>query len=361
MATSQRETLLCRYYYDPLDQQTAFAPYQQANVQRFYCKSRLVTEIQQAVQHCIFRYDDHLLAQQQCQGANLSTALLASDHQGSILNALDGARPNPIAYTSYGHRPLENGLLSLLGFNGERADPVTGHYHLGNGYRQFNPVLMRFNSPDSWSPFGQGGLNAYAYCEGDPRNRVDPTGHGPIPKVATPIVKALRGVQTKGKAISRPLAGSDGLTEGASSSSQAMSEQTLKKLSRNKLEAKLRAENKKLSCVIVAKEASQPPQGHYNVNDDLADLNLSKQAYELAKEGYGFTRYPDPNQPHYWIDDQSNVLLDVAHFDATISHVRNIYVHSARGSYIETYDRQIINRAKYIKKFTGIDLMDIRR
>ncbi|MCY1433952.1 hypothetical protein D9M71_499940 [compost metagenome] len=36
---------------------------------------------------------------------------------------------------------------------------------------------MRFNSPDSWSPFGKGGVNAYAYCEGDPRNRVDPTGH----------------------------------------------------------------------------------------------------------------------------------------------------------------------------------------
>jgi hypothetical protein len=35
---------------------------------------------------------------------------------------------------------------------------------------------MRFNSPDSWSPFGQGGINAYAYCEGEPTNRVDPNG-----------------------------------------------------------------------------------------------------------------------------------------------------------------------------------------
>lgn len=37
---------------------------------------------------------------------------------------------------------------------------------------------MRFHSPDSWSPFGGGGLNAYMYCMGDPVNRVDPTGHG---------------------------------------------------------------------------------------------------------------------------------------------------------------------------------------
>jgi RHS repeat-associated protein len=67
-------------------------------------------------------------------------------------------------------------LLSLLAFNGERPDPLTGHYHLGNGYRQFNPVLMRFNSPDSLSPFSDGGKNAYAYCGGDPVNRSDPNG-----------------------------------------------------------------------------------------------------------------------------------------------------------------------------------------
>lgn len=36
---------------------------------------------------------------------------------------------------------------------------------------------MRFNSPDSLSPFGKGGLNAYVYCEGDPINRDDASGH----------------------------------------------------------------------------------------------------------------------------------------------------------------------------------------
>lgn len=62
-------------------------------------------------------------------------------------------------------------------FNGEYPEPVTGHYLLGNGYRADNPVLMRFNQPDSLSPFGRGGLNAYAYCQGDPVNRRDPSGH----------------------------------------------------------------------------------------------------------------------------------------------------------------------------------------
>lgn len=79
--------------------------------------------------------------------------------------------PSPIAYAPPCH------LHCLLGFNGERPDPVTGHYLLGNGYRAYNPVLLRFNSPDSWSPFGKGGLNPYGYCAGDPVNRRDPTGH----------------------------------------------------------------------------------------------------------------------------------------------------------------------------------------
>ncbi|EJL89509.1 RHS repeat-associated core domain protein containing protein [Herbaspirillum sp. CF444] len=66
---------------------------------------------------------------------------------------------------------------SILGYNGQRRDAVSGTYHLGNGYRAYNPVLMRFNCPDNWSPFGAGGINPYAYCDGDPVNRADPSGH----------------------------------------------------------------------------------------------------------------------------------------------------------------------------------------
>ncbi|WP_256217153.1 RHS repeat-associated core domain-containing protein [Pseudomonas sp. Q12-87] len=177
MPTAPRETVLCRYRYDPLDRLTDCAPGAEARTQRFYCKSRLATEIQGAVQHSVFQHDDQLLAQLRREDARVEPTLLATDQQRSVLNALDATRPHPLTYTPYGHRPAENGLLSLLGFNGERPDPVTRHYLLGNGYRAFNPVLMRFNSPDSLSPFGEGGLNAYAYCAGDPRNWIDPSGH----------------------------------------------------------------------------------------------------------------------------------------------------------------------------------------
>jgi RHS repeat-associated protein len=120
-----------------------------------------------------------------------STTLLATDQQRSVLNTLRTDHPpQAIAHSPYGHRPTACGLLSLLGFNGELADPMTGHYLLGNGYRAFNPVLMRFNSPDNLSPFGKGGINPYSYCLNDPINRYDPDGHISL-KTTRNIVIAL--------------------------------------------------------------------------------------------------------------------------------------------------------------------------
>ena len=176
---ARREIPLCHYRYDPLDQLISCAMSAQANTQRFYLKDRLANEVQGAVQRSIMQHGDQLLAEQRCEGGPLETTILATDQQRSVLTTLDSTRPHTLAYTPYGHRIPENGLLSLLGFSGERPDPVTGCYLLGNGYRAFNPVLMRFNSPDSWSPFGDGGLNAYTYCVGDPINREDKTGHVP--------------------------------------------------------------------------------------------------------------------------------------------------------------------------------------
>ncbi|EJM87665.1 RHS repeat-associated core domain-containing protein [Pseudomonas sp. GM60] len=172
------ETELCQYHYDALDQLIANVVPCKPLHKRFYCKSHLATEIQGANRYSMFQHGDQLLAQQQSEGDAPDATLLATDQQRSVLHTLKANHPRqPIAYTPYGHHRPGNGLLSLLGFNGERPDPVTGHYLLGNGYRAFNPILMRFNSPDNWSPFGRGGLNSYAYCLGDPTNRRDPSGH----------------------------------------------------------------------------------------------------------------------------------------------------------------------------------------
>lgn len=169
-------TRLCTYRYDPLDRLTHHTVATHAPIQRFYCKSRLATEIEGLISRSIIQHDDQLLALTETQGKLRQATLLATDQQRSVLRAIASNESQSHAYSPYGSRTIGNGLLSLLGFNGQRPDSVTGHYLLGNGHRAFNPVLMRFNSPDKLSPFGAGGLNAYVYCGGDPINRIDPNG-----------------------------------------------------------------------------------------------------------------------------------------------------------------------------------------
>ncbi|SMF49436.1 RHS repeat-associated core domain-containing protein [Pseudomonas sp. LAIL14HWK12:I11] len=85
------------------------------------------------------------------------------------------------SYTAYG---AVCGVVSgsRLAFCGEYRDALAGHYLLGNGRRAYNPALMRFNSADTLSPFGRGGINTYAYCLNDPINRVDRNGAFSFPK-----------------------------------------------------------------------------------------------------------------------------------------------------------------------------------
>ncbi|MGE8051117.1 RHS repeat-associated core domain-containing protein [Pseudomonas monteilii] len=78
------------------------------------------------------------------------------------------------AYGAYGHAGV---IKTQLGFNGEFKVLPCELYALGNGYRYYSPRLMRFYSADDMSPFAEGGLNAYAYCAGDPVNHTDPSGH----------------------------------------------------------------------------------------------------------------------------------------------------------------------------------------
>ena len=80
-----------------------------------------------------------------------------------------------LRYTPYGwHMAADH---STLAFNDQPFDKASDGYLLGNGRRGYKPRLMRFCSPDNLSPFQSGGINSYAYCQGDPINFVDPSGH----------------------------------------------------------------------------------------------------------------------------------------------------------------------------------------
>ncbi|MBC3496610.1 RHS repeat-associated core domain-containing protein [Pseudomonas sp. SWRI100] len=109
----------------------------------------------------------------------LGTGLLAVENGGSVLRLNAPQKTEVHTFTTYGYDPTLPSSSTVLGFNAERLDTGSESYVLGNGYRVFSPILMRFLSPDSLSPFDDGGINAYAYCSGDPINHLDPSGHAP--------------------------------------------------------------------------------------------------------------------------------------------------------------------------------------
>jgi RHS repeat-associated protein len=133
------------------------------------------------------------------------TTLLGSDAQGSVrLEADSTVRTRH--YSAYGVE-RQNDQHVPFGYAGQRREPLTGWQILGD-YRPYDPVLMCFLSPDSESPFGSGGINPYAYCAGDPVNRIDPDGHSWVSYALAGIGIALAAVAlVPGLQIALPAAG----------------------------------------------------------------------------------------------------------------------------------------------------------
>lgn len=158
----------------------------------FYQHDRFRLELQGKHSRSLLNGPNHSLTERVDTAAGVETRLLTTDKHGSVLQVQADQAATSYAYTAYGHYFMQGSEPPRVGFNGEWRDRFTGFYLLGQGYRAFNPVLMRFQSPDSFSPFDEGGISTYAYCSGDPVNATDPTGHVTVAQIAAVRLKPTR-------------------------------------------------------------------------------------------------------------------------------------------------------------------------
>ncbi|WP_413625866.1 RHS repeat-associated core domain-containing protein [Luteibacter sp. Lutesp34] len=95
-------------------------------------------------------------------------------------------------YDAYGQSSAP--ARARTSYTGELTESGSGWYLLGT--RPYNPTLRRFLAPDLVSPFGEGGINRYAYCGGDPVTRIDPSGDSWMDWALTAITIGASAVAT---------------------------------------------------------------------------------------------------------------------------------------------------------------------
>ena len=78
-------------------------------------------------------------------------------------------------YDAYGDTSIIGTFLNSFAYTGAVIDPETGLYYMNARY--YDPQTGRFISQDSYRGDGEVFWHLYAYCNGDPVNFVDPTGH----------------------------------------------------------------------------------------------------------------------------------------------------------------------------------------
>jgi RHS repeat-associated protein len=106
---------------------------------------------------------------------------LASDGLGSAtvtLNSSGNATAAQLFAPYGGVRYASGAMPTTYGFTGQRSDSASGLDYYGSRY--YDPLAGQFTSGDSMMPgggFDLWGLSRYAYVEGNPEDRTDPTGH----------------------------------------------------------------------------------------------------------------------------------------------------------------------------------------
>ena len=100
------------------------------------------------------------------------------DIRGSVTNIVGVADAVVKSYTydAYGNTSNTGTFVNSFAYTGAVIDPETGLYYMNARY--YDPETGRFISQDTYRGDGEEFWHLYLYCDGDPVNNTDPTGHG---------------------------------------------------------------------------------------------------------------------------------------------------------------------------------------
>ena len=189
--------------YDPLDQTRSVSTHQGTTTYFYNGIGRQIGEVVPNQPTTYFIYGQNTLlntrvGSQQTSflyGANRlgkqdnkSRKYCLTDQGQSVVNTINQTEEQAENITSYAYSPYgtesdltkqESNTITTqhFGFDGQLTDSQTNWQFLGQGYRAYNPMLHRFMSQDSMSPFDKGGINGYVFGSNNPIMMSDPSGH----------------------------------------------------------------------------------------------------------------------------------------------------------------------------------------
>ena len=171
------------YFYNGAGRQIGEVPQNKPTTYFIYGQSNLLNT-RVGSQQTSFLYGANRLGKSDADGIKY----YLTDQGQSVVNTVNQTQEkaqtiNSYAYSPYGiesdltKQPSNTTPTQHFGFDGQLTDSQTHWQFLGQGYRAYNPMLHRFMSQDSMSPFDKGGVNGYVFSSNNPIMMSDPTGH----------------------------------------------------------------------------------------------------------------------------------------------------------------------------------------
>lgn len=168
--------ILATYDYDPSGQRTQ-KTVGTAETNYFYTGIQLLyttDSIDNIIEQNILETDGSMICSQRPSG---NYYWYRQDIRGSVTNIVDVDDDvvKSYAYQAYGNTESTGFFVNSFAYTGAVIDDETGLYYMNARY--YDTETGRFISQDTYRGEGEAFWHLYLYCNGDPVNNTDPTGH----------------------------------------------------------------------------------------------------------------------------------------------------------------------------------------